>query len=109
MSELKTVNSLEVIINLKTTNIEYVDESLDGPFYCGMSRVMTLPQFSIYLYCPTSTSVHIEVSMVFAHENGMILEFDNTAGRSMEAIGFDCSWLSRYREEDEMYVVFDTL
>ena len=28
-----------------------------GPFYCGMSRVMTMPQFNIKLLSPISTSV----------------------------------------------------
>ena len=74
---------------------------LSGPFFCGMSWVMTLPQFSIVLHSPTSTSVHIEVAMKFSGQSGMILEFDNAQGLARNVTGFDCSWISRFKEEDE--------
>ena len=84
-------------------NYDDADEAMKGPFYCRMSSIMTLPQFNIYLYAPTSTSVHIEVSMVFSGDHGMILEFANSVGFAQGTKGFDCSWLSRYKEEDERY------
>ena len=28
----------------------------DGPFYCGMSIVLNIPQFNMFIYCPLSTS-----------------------------------------------------
>ena len=69
-----------------------------------MSWVMTLPQFNIYLYSPTSTSVQISVAMTFSGKAGMLMEFDNTTGDAINTMGFDCSWISRFKEEDERYL-----
>ena len=77
--------------------------SLIGPFFTGMDRVMTLPLFNIYLYSPTSTSVELAVSQNFCGDNGMIMSFNNDEGAATNASGFDCSWLSRFKEEDERY------
>ena len=77
--------------------------SLKGPFYTGMSRVMILPEFNIFLYSPTSTSVQFSVALNFCGDSGMILEFDNSKGAARYTPGFDCSWISRFREEDERY------
>jgi len=77
--------------------------SLKGPFYCGMSIVLKMPQFQVYLLSPTSTSVHKEVATKFSGNKGMILEMDNDKGDSQLVMGMDCSWISRYREEDERY------
>ena len=79
---------------------------LRGPFYTGMSVVLNVPQFNICLHSPTSTSVHLEVAIKFADVEGMILEFDNSKGPGTGITGMDCSWISRYKEEDERYVVF---
>ena len=76
---------------------------LKGPFYTGMSRVMTLSQFNIFLYSPTSTSVQLAVSLNFSGDYGMILSFNNDEGAARDTKGFDCSWLSRFKEEDERY------
>ena len=78
-------------------------EGMTGPFYTGMSCVMNLVNFNVYLYSPTSTSVHIEVSMKFSGDSGMILEFTNDEGSAKFTKGFDCSIISRYKEEDERY------
>ena len=76
---------------------------IKGPFYCGMSSVMTLPEFAMQLLSPTSTSCHIEVAMKFTGDaNGIIIEFSNE--RSMGLKALDVSWISRYKEEDERYV-----
>ena len=32
---------------------------------------------------------------------GMILEFDNSKGWGRDLRAMDCSWISRYKEEDE--------
>ena len=48
-----------------------------GPFFTGMSWIMPISNFNIILYSPTSTSVHIEVAMIFGGESGMILEFED--------------------------------
>ena len=76
---------------------------LKGPFYTGMSVVMNLPQFNIQLLSPTSTSVHLEVAMKFSGDSGMIIEFENKSGDGRYIKGFDCSWISRFKEEDERY------
>jgi len=76
---------------------------LFGPFYSGMSIVLSMPQFQIYLLSPTSTSVHKEVATIFSGNKGMILEMHNDKGDSQYLTGMDCSWISRYKEEDERY------
>ena len=35
---------------------------LIGPFFCGMSVVLNIPQFSMFIHSPLSTSIHIEVA-----------------------------------------------
>ena len=77
-----------------------------GPFYCGMSAVMTMPQFSIQLFSPTSTSCQIAVATRFSGESGIIIEFDNDGGHASFIHGLNVSWISRFREEDERYEDF---
>ena len=77
--------------------------SLQGPFYCGMSVVLNVTQFIVFMYCPLSTSVHLEVETLFSGEEGMVVELNNNTGSSKYLHGMDVSWLSRYREEDERY------
>ena len=74
-----------------------------GPFYCGMSRVMNMPQFQIQLRSPTSTTLHLEVAMKFSGEQGLIIEFSNNVSDlySGHTKGFDVSYISRYKEEEE--------
>ena len=91
---------------LKETVIVYGSNSengLYGPFYCGMSTVMTLSQFNIKLFSPTSTSCHLEVAMKFSGEDGVIIQFDNSKGWATQVNGLDVSWISRYKAEDERY------
>eukprot|EP01083_Nonionella_stella_P101748 288722_1 len=75
---------------------------LAGPFYCGTSRVMVIPQFNIRLYSPTSTSKQIEIALKFSGAKGMVLQLNNVSGGDRDILrAFDCSWISRYPEEDE--------
>ena len=76
---------------------------LKGPFYCGMSVVLNISQFNMKLLSPTSTSVELSVAIKFSGNNGMILELNNVDGDSRYVMGMDCSWISRYKEEDERY------
>ena len=78
------------------------NSNLKGPFFTGMSFVMTMPQFLIRLCLPVSTSMHIEVATKFSGEDGLIitLNVDNTAA-TQHLRAFDCSWFSRFKEEDE--------
>ena len=77
--------------------------ALYGPFYCGMSVVLNLSQFNMFLHSPLSTSMHLEVALKFSGEKGMLLEMNNESGDCRRLRGMDVSWLSRYREEDERY------
>ena len=80
---------------------------LSGPFYTGMSIVMTINQFQMTLYGPTSTTVHKEVATRFGGGDGMLLQFDNSKGAGQFVKGFDVSWISRYGlQEDERYEHF---
>ena len=80
---------------------------LIGPYYTGMGFVMTLPQFKITLYGPTSPTIHKEVATRFAGDNGMLIEFDHPkqfGDEDYAAKGFDVSWISRYgSQEAERY------
>ena len=77
--------------------------SESGPFYTGLDKVMAIPEFSLHLAAPTSTSKHLEVSLIFCQKDGMIIELDNSQDHYQSNIlpFFDVSWLSRYPEEDE--------
>ena len=75
-----------------------------GPFYCGMSAVMTMPQFTMHLLSPTSTSCHIQVAVKFSGDQGILIQFNNDDGRAKDVRGMDISWLSRFKKEDERYI-----
>ena len=76
-------------------------ETFRGSFYCGMSVVLNIPQFTIRLYGPTSTSLHIEVAMRFGGTNGMIIELSNKFHPAIYERFFECEWLSAFPEESE--------
>ena len=82
-------------------------DRLRGPFYCGMNWVMTMSQFNIQLFSPTSTTKHKEIATRFGGESGMIITFDNSKGNGRFVRGFDVSWISRYGpQEDERYEIY---
>ena len=72
-----------------------------GPFYSGVNCVLPIPQFEIRLFAPTSTSKQMEVSINFATSNGMIITFNNKEFPTDHLSFFDCSWISRFPDEDE--------
>ncbi len=79
----------------------YYDE-LEGPFYTGLSFVIVLPEFSIRLYGPTSTTTQIEISMNFSKNSGIIIQFNNKyEGGGQRLRFFDTSSISSFKEEDE--------
>ena len=53
------------------------------------------------LFLPTSTSVRIEVAMRFSGNKGLMIEMNNNGGKGKYLRGFDVSWLSLFKEEDE--------
>ena len=81
------------------------DMRLKGPFYCGMSMVMNMPQFSITVLSPTSTSVQIAVSLKFSGQEGILVQFGFESFSPFRC-GLDVSWISRFKEEDERYTYF---
>ena len=81
----------------------YTKEQLKGPFYTGLSSIITMPQFQLRLFSPTSTSVHLEVAVKFGGDHGIIMEMKNNTGEPRYLSGFDCSVYSQYGEEDERY------
>ena len=77
---------------------------LRGSYYCGMSVVLNIPEFNIFLCSPTSTSKQIEVAIKFSGDHGIVIQLDNPQNRQYNKLrGFNCCWLSRYKEEDERY------
>eukprot|EP01084_Bolivina_argentea_P279156 477211_1 len=84
------------------------DFSLDGrivkgPFYCGISHQMVLPEISMRLNGPTSTSKQIEVAQTFGGDDGMVIQLNNTnSGHGNEWLrSFGTAWISNYVSEDE--------
>ena len=116
-STFRKTNPWETISNIKHRNRKYwwlsktLRETVElfchwratDTYYTGMSYVMYLPSFSIRLCSPISMSVHLEVACKFSGENGLIMQLNVTRVMQRGARAFDCSWLSRYREEDERY------
>ena len=79
-------------------------DGLCGPFYCGMSYLMTVPSFAIRLCSPTSTSKQIQVATKFSGDSGVIIQFNTPEKDGFEYLkAFDCSFISRFKEEDERY------
>lgn len=77
-----------------------------GPFYCGMSTLMVMPEFSMRLCSPTSTSPQIEVAHKFAGDQGIIIELNNNGHWHSDNLRiWDCSWLSNYSAEDEKLLI----
>ena len=71
---------------------------LSGPFYCGMSFEMVIPQFNIRLCGPTSTSKLLEVAIRFAGDDGIAIQLNEP---DLDLCAFQCSWFSAYPSEEE--------
>ena len=81
--------------------LTYCDD--EGPFFCGIDPVMCLPSFNIKLNSPTSTSRAKETALNFAGEAGMLIQFNNNGVQLNDRTAmFDASWISRYKEEEEV-------
>eukprot|EP01084_Bolivina_argentea_P284961 488527_1 len=71
-------------------------------FYTGISQPVVFHSFVEHFYCPTSTSRQFAVAMIFAAENGVILELEKMHyARGHYLKFFNCSLLSCYANEDE--------
>ena len=63
-------------------------------------------QISFLLSSPTSTTIQIAVAIKFSGTKGMIIKLDNPDENAQcELRGFDCSMISRFKEEDERYTL----
>eukprot|EP01084_Bolivina_argentea_P320589 556268_1 len=56
---------------------KYVDDTLLGRFYSGLSYVLVFPSFELRLCSPTSTSKQIEVATKFATQKGIVVQLNN--------------------------------
>jgi hypothetical protein len=79
-----------------------------GSFFCGLSCVLNIPEFSISFQCPTSTTKTKEVAIRFAGETGMMMKLNNIEGDAADEMFFNVSWLSGFAEEDERLFVGST-
>ena len=89
---------------------DMVQDALDaesGPFFTGLDVILAVPEFSIRLCSPTSTSKQISVSLNFSKNTGMIIELNNPKEDvSANIVPFmDVSWISRFPDEDERIFV----
>ncbi len=72
-----------------------INRQISGPFYCGMSVVMPIPQISIRLCSPTSTTMNIEVAGRFGGSDGMLIELSTKGHCNADLVrSFDCAWWS---------------
>ena len=92
--------------NLGHSESIYISWAEDiGPFYCGMNQSMPFPSFSIKLNSPTSTSREQTVAARFADETGILIQFNNNGLLMNDRTSFfDSKWISKFSEEEEVYV-----
>ena len=73
-----------------------------GPFFCGINRLVVIPEFNIRLNSPTSTTKQIEVANRFGGDEGVVIQLNNNGYQQSHGLrSFNCSWLSDYSGEDE--------
>ena len=81
---------------------EWNKRAIEGPFYCGMQPVMRIREFNIRLCGPTSTSHNYETANSFAGLCGIVMYLNNNGYVNSHRLrALDCSWISRYKEEEE--------
>ena len=90
-------------VNVWGDNAYFDDEK--GPFHCGLSCILTVGKFAIYLRAPTSTTKEVEVALNFATRNGIIMSLNNDNLDGIDQRLFNCNWISRYSEENERLIV----
>ena len=74
----------------------------NGPYFCGMSFIMVMPQFNTRLNGPTSTTKQIAVATRFGGDDGIIITLNNNGYNGSRYLRFwNCSWISDYDAEDE--------
>ena len=78
-----------------------IGDTNSGPFYCGLSQILNIGHIDVHLKAPLSTSKDIEVAINFATSDGVILTLNNNTPIGIQDKMIDCSWVSRYAEENE--------
>ena len=79
-----------------------------GPFFSGVSVVLSVGEFSIGFNTPTSTSKTLAIAWRFAGEEGMVLTVGNQKGVSWRQPLLNATWISSFVEEDE-YLWFGSI
>ena len=79
----------------------------NGPFLCGLSCVLSVPEMAISFHCPMSTTKTKEIAARFATESGMVLRLTNRIngtgldrGKGGERC-FNVKPFTAFAEEDE--------
>ena len=74
-----------------------------GPFYAPIGTVYEIPSFSITINKPLFTSKDIDIAWGNSGSGGIIIQLENDGDyESRNHLRcFDCSWISRYVEENE--------
>ena len=70
------------------------------PFYCGISKIL-IPSFAIRLCSPTSFQNKLVLLIILRIRWGIMSINNGTIFASQNVRYFNCSWISRYSDEDE--------
>eukprot|EP01083_Nonionella_stella_P227789 807859_1 len=98
---------IEAVLNFGSDSVERFDWNEPRPFeppstfYCGITVVINIPAYTIYLKGPCSTTKHKEIALKFSTRDGMVMELMNDTGTAEQQRFFNCSWVSQYKEEEE--------
>jgi len=77
-------------------------DALIGPFFTGMNCKLSIDSFAMRLNSPTSTTKQIEVALKFSGSIGTVITFVNSQYPYTRLRGWNCSWISNFKEEDEI-------
>ena len=81
---------------------EYERKSL---FYHGVSEIMAFNQTVIHLIGPVSTSTIMEVTYIYAKDQGIIITLFYGKNSSFIPQYFACKWLSDFVNEEEKFFI----
>eukprot|EP01084_Bolivina_argentea_P033828 62540_1 len=97
-----TGSTLQNVNIVQENKCEENCNTIDGPFFSGMSPVMVLEEFNIKLCSPTSTTSNFNVAYAAANDNGIIVQMNNNGYMNAHRLrAFDCAWISKVPSERE--------
>ena len=117
LKEIKTRNGLffyfskflrELVTYFGSDGDGWMNGEVKGPFFSGVSVVLSVGEFSIGFNTPTSTSKTLAIAWRFAGEEGMVLTVGNQKGLSYRQPLLNATWISSFVEEDE-YLWFGSI